>query len=69
MKQLYATEYADGLEGTSSASKKQFQLTNAEERKRLAHTEWWKRGTEHKWDEMAVQYRGTIERILVLLAR
>lgn len=65
---LHASEYAYGTEGTSSASKKNFPLSNQEERERLDRTEWWKRGIERKWDDIANQYRTTIEKLLVSLA-
>ena len=35
---LHAQEFAEGIEGTSSASKKNFQLSNEEERRRLGRT-------------------------------
>lgn len=69
VRQLRSTEFAEGIEGTSSSSKKQFPLTNPEERARLARTEFFKRGAERKWDDTAALYRKTIEALLVSLSR
>ena len=68
IRQRKSSEYHDGVEGTSSSSKTKAKIPDEILDQRIRRAEFFKRGVERKWDDLATQYRVTIERLLVSLS-
>ncbi len=69
VRQRKSSEYQDGVEGTSSSSKTKAKIPEEILDQRIRRAEFFKRGVERKWDDLATQYRGSMERLLVSLSQ